>query len=165
MRLGIEIIKRLKEAGFTGKEIAAIDGTVKTTAIYAALERERNPDLPRERSKKYYRSEKYIKRHPKGNRAWKGKNPSKWRDQRNKSKRKRQQETMVLAINNRQPWTLTEIAYLEKYGRTKTIKELALKLGRSHAAIQDAAHIHGISLYSPEKASGRINRTNNGSRA
>ncbi|MDO8559046.1 MAG: hypothetical protein Q7R84_01820 [bacterium] len=93
-----------------------------------------------------------------GTKIWRKNNLLEWRKERNRTKQRRQQETQCSAVNAHQPWTDQELKYLEKEGRKKTIKELAIKLGRSHLAVQGVAHKHGIVLFSPEKASGLCNR-------
>ena len=57
-----------------------------------------------------------------------------------------QDATRPLAVNSRQEWTIRDIEYLEQYGSTKTVRQMALDLRRSFASVQTKAFKMGIDL-------------------
>jgi len=75
---------------------------------------------------------------------WRTNNPKKRSARRKKDVMMRQEVTKPKAKNHRQGWTIRDIKYVEKNRSTKTIKELALELGRTFLAVQRACHKHSI---------------------
>ena len=57
-----------------------------------------------------------------------------------------QEVTKPLAKKDRQEWTLQDIEYLKIYGAVKCIRELALDLGRTYVAVQNAGHRFRIDM-------------------
>ncbi|MDP3954532.1 MAG: hypothetical protein Q8Q06_03905 [bacterium] len=133
-----EIERLLEEGKLSRKQIAL---TLKTTPKYVHLVAWdlRNPGILNKTVRDYQRRTHYQKR-------WRANNPEKRASQRKKDVLTRQNHTRPRAKNNYQRWTIKEIEYLEKNRNTKTIKQLALDLGRTFMAIQVACSKYSITL-------------------
>ena len=120
--------KELKEiqtiTGFSLKYIYNVHGDVK------------NPGILNKRCKLY------LKKHPGQKRAknlkFRKNNPEKWAKIKKRNFHRHVIATRPHATNHRQEWTIREIKYLEECGQTKTIRQLALDLGRTYSAVLNA---------------------------
>jgi len=145
------VVKNLFNQGFKQKEIVEkTDFSYRTVSSYLYIIR--NPEsvkavinpaakIWREKNKDKIRI--YAER---GRKKFRKKYPEKRAESRRKNILNHQNATLPNAENHYQRWTIQEIEYLEKHGKTKTIEEIAIKLERSYLAIQMAGHRFGIDL-------------------
>jgi len=80
------------------------------------------------------------------NKRWRKNNPESWKKIRARLVESCKKATVPVAKNHYQCWTTHEIEHLEKHGGEKSIRQLALDLGRTHIAVQSAGHRYSIDL-------------------
>jgi hypothetical protein len=102
----------------------------------------KNPRSLAKAARRYWNSKKGKKKRKEGikaRRKWARKNSHKTRIYRRKNRSLHYNQTRPLARNHRKRWTSSDIKYLKRYGKKKSVHELALELGRSHDAVQTRA--------------------------
>ena len=92
--------------------------------------------------------------------TWKVNHPAEHRLQRSLTKWKDNEETMDFATNRWQPWSSDEDAYLRAVGTQKTVKILALDLGRTYVGVMTHACRLHIPLMTEDKRHGRLTSEN-----
>lgn len=105
---------------------------------------------------KYYLKNKFRLTYENLTKKWRQRYHRKWRDQRDKTRDRHQEETLELASNYYSRWDSSDIAFLRKEGKKKTIRELAVILGRSYQAVQARAILERIPLLTEDKKHGRL---------
>ncbi|MBI2670204.1 MAG: hypothetical protein HYX20_03615 [Candidatus Yanofskybacteria bacterium] len=89
---------------------------------------------------------KFRQKYPERRREWLKKNPEIKSKERKKILDFHQNITRPLAKNHWQRWTIKEIEFLEQHGKSMSIHELAIELGRTYMAVQMAANRFDIDL-------------------
>ncbi len=96
------------------------------------------------------RTAKWLSKNPRDrqpyNKAWKKAHPEATRRFKRENLARHRVATRYRANNHYRPWLDEDKRYLRKFGQTKTIRELAIDLGRTYAAVLCAGHIFDIDL-------------------
>lgn len=132
-------IRDLFKQGKKTKEIHIITG-FSLKYIWNIRDEMNNPGILQKRHKLW------LKKNPNYKNKLRKKNPENRSKHRKNNITKHMKATRPHAINYRQEWTTKDIKYLEQNGQSKTIRQLALDLGRTYGAILNAGHRYKIDL-------------------
>lgn len=149
MKISLEEAKELHhKKGVTWEKVAVIAG-ISPSALYARF----NPEGHRADCRRYRST--HREKHNKHRRAYvkrkREEDPTSLRINNLKWRIKYQDKSIFMATEQRRPWDIWELAYLEEYGPQKTTFELTLELGRTFGAVRSAATRYNISLNKEEK--------------
>ena len=151
-------IEDLFKQGKKAKEIKEITG-FSIKYIYNILLDISNPGILAKHDRDYNRSPKGIEynrrrqKSPKGiecrrkcTKKWRKNNKDAWSKIMKSNRIRHAMATRPNATNHRQEWTVREIEYLQMHGQTKTMIQIALHLGRTYSAINNAAQKYKIDM-------------------
>lgn len=139
--------------GFSLRYIYNIISDINNPGILAKRERKylgslRGIETKRKSTKKWRKSniESVRKSRRKSNKNWKKNHKDTWAKLMKLNKIRHAVATRPHATNHRQEWTMREIEFLQTHGQSKTVRQIALDLGRTHNAINCAAYKHKIDM-------------------
>lgn len=141
----VAIVHKMFAKGVTSATVIARRTGIRRGYVHNILWKLRDPEQARATSLKWRKS---LPRHRQ--RSMRRRLPSFGKAQLRNAKR-HQRETLETASRSREPWTDRDLAYLETHGKSDTIHEMAVALGRTYLAILRKACRCRISLGHEEK--------------